>query len=61
MNMKIKAETKIVVTGGSLRTTVPKNVVELLDVKEGDSLCWNLDITEKGPTLTITPKKCAKE
>jgi hypothetical protein len=50
-----------VVTGCSLRTTVPKNVVELLDVKEGDSLCWNLDITEKGTTLAITPKKCVKE
>lgn len=57
MNMKVKAETKVVVTGGSLRTTVPKKIAEILNIDEGDKLCWNLSITEKGPTLKISPKQ----
>ena len=58
--MKIKAETKIVVTGGSLRTTIPKKISELLNVEEGDKLCWNLKITEKGPVLEVSPIKKEK-
>ncbi len=55
--MSIKAETKIVKNAGSLRTTVPKKIAELLNLDEGNYLRWNLDITEKGPTLVLVPVK----
>lgn len=59
--MSIKAETKIVKNAGSLRTTVPKKIAELLNLDEGDYIRWNLDITEKGPILVIIPAKKEEE
>jgi len=53
MDMKTKSKTKVVITGGSLRTTVPKKIAELLNIKEGDLICWNLSITDDGTSLTL--------
>ena len=55
MKMNIKAETKVVKNAGSLRTTVPKKMAELLDIHEGKCLRWKLTITEDGPVLTVAP------
>lgn len=53
--MNIKAKTKLIDNSGSLRTTVPKKIAELLNLNDEKCILWNLEITEKGPILTITP------
>ena len=55
--MKLKKETKLVRNAGSIRTTVPSAMVDLLDLKEGDKLCWEFDISKEGATITVTPIK----
>ena len=51
-------------TSKSLRTTVPKGIVNQLDVKEGDSLLWVMNAVGNNKfTITVTPnkKKVSKE
>lgn len=40
----------------SLRTGIPKEIVQILKVKSGDSIEWNVDVTE-GKVTVITSKK----
>ena len=51
--MNIKAETKVMKNAGSLRTTLPKKIAELLDVTEGSCIRWDLTITREGPVLKV--------
>ena len=54
--MNVKAETKVMKNAGSLRTTVPKKIAELLDISEGGCICWELTISkEEGVVLKVTP------
>ncbi len=57
----MKKETKLVRNAGSMRTTVPSAMIDLLDLKEGDKLCWEFDIREKGAVITVTPVKKESE
>ena len=50
----VKAKTDSV----SLRTTIPSHIVELLKLKDGDSLEWNFDIKDSEGIVTI--KKVTK-
>lgn len=41
----------------SLRTTVPKEIVEILDLSQGDTVQWNVDIESKDEIKIIVTKK----
>jgi len=49
-------ETKVQVTGGSLRTSIPSYIVESLGIKKGDLIRWKYDNETKTITVeTISP------
>lgn len=50
-------ETKAGFVGGSTTTVIPAAVVNLLNITKGDKIVWDVDITDKGATVTVTPKK----
>jgi bifunctional DNA-binding transcriptional regulator/antitoxin component of YhaV-PrlF toxin-antitoxin module len=51
------SETTITIRGARRRTTVPKEIVEYLDLKDGDRIRW---ILFRDKTLRIVPKKVKK-
>jgi hypothetical protein len=46
-----KASSKV---PSSLRTTVPMSFVDILNLKEGDELNWELQIRDNKPFLVVT-------
>lgn len=48
-------KTKVGVLGGSLKTSIPVNIVKLLEIEKGDNLIWLVDI--KDDTVKIELKK----
>lgn len=50
-------ETKAGYIGGSTTTVIPAAVVNLLKIAKGDKIIWDVDISEKGAIVTVTPKK----
>ena len=50
-------KTKAGSVGGSITTVVPSAVVNLLKIEKGDKLVWNVNIDEKGVTVSVSPKK----
>ena len=55
MVMVIK-ETKVQVTGGSLRTSIPSYIVDSLGIKKGDTIRWYFDTETKKITVeSISP------
>ena len=51
-----KGQTKVVIAktdSVSLRTTIPSHIVELMKLKDGDSLEWNFDIKDSEGIVTI--------
>lgn len=58
--MMLKFESKIGKSdakGRSSRTIIPKEVMQLLELEWGDKLVWNVNIGEKGVTVSVSPKK----
>lgn len=55
--MKMTYETKVGYTGGSNTTVIPSAVANLLNLVKGDKIVWDVDVSDKGATVTITPKK----
>ena len=56
-----RGQTRVVIAktdSVSLRTTIPSHIVELLKLKDGDSLEWNFDIKDSEGIVTI--KKVTK-
>ena len=56
-----KGQTRVVIAktdSVSLRTTIPSHIVELMKLKDGDSLEWNFDIKDSVGIVTI--KKATK-
>ena len=51
--MKMRYKTKVQTTGGSLRTSIPKIVKDLIELQKGDTLEWTIDTK----TDEITIKK----
>ena len=51
--MKLRYYTKLQSQGGSLATSVPKLIKDLLSLSKGDSLEWEIDLQ----TQKITVKK----
>lgn len=49
----MRYQTKVQTTSGSLRTTVPKFISDLIELKQGDQLEWVIDTK----TEEITIKK----
>ena len=48
------SETSLTIRGSRRRTTVPVEVVEFMNLKDGDKIRW---ILMKDGTITITPVK----
>jgi bifunctional DNA-binding transcriptional regulator/antitoxin component of YhaV-PrlF toxin-antitoxin module len=56
-----KGQTRVVLAktdSVSLRTTIPSHIVELMKLKDGDSLEWNFNIKDSEGIVTI--KKATK-
>lgn len=45
--MKLKYNTKIQATGGTLSTSIPKTIRDLLELEKGDTVTWEVDLDEK--------------
>ena len=45
--MKLKYDTKIQATGGTLSTSIPKIIRDLLELEKGDTVTWEVDLDEK--------------
>lgn len=41
----------------SLRTTVPKEIVELLEIQQGDTIQWNVEVVDQSGYNIIVTKK----
>jgi len=56
--MSLKSKTSVARPGStSLRATVPEGIVVFLNLKEGDSIEWKMDITEDGERVAIVRKR----
>lgn len=51
--MKLKYNTKVQTTGGTLSTSIPKVIRDILEIEKGDSVQWEVDLE----TRTVTMKK----
>jgi hypothetical protein len=54
--MVMRYETKLIKNAGSMRTTVPAGMVNLLELKEGDKLCWSLEMIDGTAVMSVVPK-----
>jgi len=56
--MTSKSKTSIARPGSaSLRTTVPESIVQFLELKEADTLEWQMTDTPNGRTATVRKAK----
>lgn len=46
-------KTKMRFNAGSMLTVIPKGIVDLLQLKQGDTVEWDVDITETGATIQV--------
>ena len=49
----MKYETKVQATGGTLSTSIPKTIRDMLNIDKGDILVWEVNIDEARTTVTI--------
>ena len=49
----MKYNTKVQTTGGTLSTSIPKIIRDILELEKGDSVQWEVDLETK----TVTVKK----
>ena len=49
--MNLKYNTKVQSTGGTLSTSIPKIIRDILELEKGDTVTWNVNIDEKIITL----------
>lgn len=52
--MELKYDTKVQSTGGTLSTSIPKIIRDILELEKGDSVTWKVDLSTK--TITLTKK-----
>lgn len=52
--MKVSFKSKMIYNAGSMKTVIPAGLVQLLQYEAGDSLNWEVDITENGAEVKIT-------
>lgn len=52
--MKVSFKSKMTYNAGSMKTVIPAGLVKLLQYKSGDSLNWEVDITEDGAEVKVT-------
>ena len=45
----------------SLRTTVPKAIINQFSLKSGDKLCWRFDVKDGKLCIIVEPIKKSKE
>ena len=49
--MKLKYTTKLQSTGGTLSTSIPKVIRDILELEKGDTVVWNVDLSNKSISL----------
>lgn len=52
--MELKYTTKVQSTGGTLSTSIPKTVRDIMGLEKGDSVTWKVDLTTK--TISLEKK-----
>lgn len=57
--MKVSFKSKMTYNAGSMKTVIPAGLVQLLQYEAGDSIKWDVNITEHGAEVTI--KRIPKE
>lgn len=55
--MTMTFETSLMKNDMSLRTTVPKALIRLLNLTEKDSLKWNVEVKPEGVVITVVPER----
>lgn len=53
-------ETKAGRVKGSITTTIPAALVNILNIEKGDKIVWDADIEDKGATVTVSKKEVAE-
>ena len=56
-NMKIKRETTVGKTGGSLMSVIPSILAEILELEYGDKLVWDIKYERNELCVKLSPKK----
>ena len=54
--MELKYNTKVQSTGGTLSTSIPKTIRDLLDLSKGDSVEWIVNISDSGTKISLEKK-----
>ena len=49
--MKLKYDTKVQSVAGSLTTSIPKTICDLLELEKGNTVRWEFDLETKTVTL----------
>ena len=49
--MELKYSTKVQSTGGTLSTSVPKIIRDILELEKGDTLVWKVNLSDKSISL----------
>lgn len=50
-------DTKIRKNAGSMITVIPNGIIRLMEMKSGDKITWDVDITKEGATIKVIPHK----
>lgn len=45
--MELKYTTKLQSTGGTLSTSIPKTIRDILELQKGDTVLWKVDLSSK--------------
>lgn len=45
--MELKYTTKLQSTGGTLSTSIPKTIRDILELEKGDTVLWKVDLANK--------------
>ncbi len=49
--MQLKYNTKVQSTGGTLSTSIPKVIRDILELEKGDTVTWKVDLSTKSISL----------
>ena len=49
--MELKYDTKVQSTGGTLSTSIPKIIRDILELEKGDTVTWKVNLQDKSISL----------
>lgn len=59
--MKMTYKTKMRKNAGSMITVIPSAIINLLDLEQGDSMRWDVEIKGDAALITVSPEKPKSE